>query len=107
MSLLAGSPHGGKLAKAMLGANMQSAHAQYWLSIMVRTFVDDAVIRAEGTVAVATDALISAGGYLGQMLQNEAGLIVSDKTVVKGWTVFLFLVAEVDDAQCEGDCEEA
>ncbi|CAK0907803.1 unnamed protein product, partial [Prorocentrum cordatum] len=48
-SVAAGSPHGGELVKAMLGPPLQAAHQRYQLSIMMRTFVDDTIIRTEGT----------------------------------------------------------
>ena len=65
-SLVAGSPHGGKLDKAMLGPVLQEAHQRYQLNVMMRTFVDDTVIRAEGTVEGVSDTLISAGGFIGR-----------------------------------------
>eukprot|EP00959_Pyramimonas_sp_CCMP1952_P376200 7879877-Pyramimonas_sp.AAC.1 len=60
-SLVAGSPHGGKLAKAMLGPLLHSAHLRFQHSIMMRTSIDDTIIRAKGTARAVTDTLIQAG----------------------------------------------
>ncbi|CAK0869093.1 unnamed protein product, partial [Prorocentrum cordatum] len=72
-SLVAGSPRGGKLAKAVQGPILYDAHLRYQRSIVIRTFIDDAAIRVEGTVRSGADALIEAGGFAGRSMQNDAG----------------------------------
>eukprot|EP00959_Pyramimonas_sp_CCMP1952_P383076 8026881-Pyramimonas_sp.AAC.1 len=48
----------------------------------MRTFIDDTIIRAEGTARAVTDTLVQAGACVGQLMQKEAQLVASDKTVV-------------------------
>ena len=80
-SLVAGSPHGGKLAKALLGPILQRAHEKYQFSIMMKTFVDDTIIRSEGTASNVETTLVQAGTSIGHDMLS-AGLTISPKTVV-------------------------
>eukprot|EP00959_Pyramimonas_sp_CCMP1952_P159313 3331907-Pyramimonas_sp.AAC.1 len=66
----------------MLGPLLHQAHICYQHRVMIRTFVDDAVIRVEGTASHVTDTLIEAGIFVGHKMQHEANLTRSDKTVV-------------------------
>eukprot|EP00959_Pyramimonas_sp_CCMP1952_P337660 7071025-Pyramimonas_sp.AAC.1 len=47
-SVVAGSLNGGRLAKAFLGPILQQAQQRFEGRIMLRTFVDDTVLRVEG-----------------------------------------------------------
>ena len=82
----------GRLAKAFVGPILQRSHAEYERQIMSRTFVDDAIVRVEGTEKNVGDILVKAGGSLCADMV-EADLKVNPKTVVVASSVALALRA--------------
>eukprot|EP00959_Pyramimonas_sp_CCMP1952_P130397 2726698-Pyramimonas_sp.AAC.1 len=60
-SVVAGSLNGGRLAKAVVGPALQRAQQRFEGRIMLRTFVDDAVLRVEGPERVVGDLLVESG----------------------------------------------
>ncbi|CAK0847722.1 unnamed protein product [Prorocentrum cordatum] len=81
-SILAGSPEGVRLAKAFMGPILHRAQLTKQADIGLWTFVDDTVLRSQGTEAKVEKQLIDNGAMLGECLK-EAGLTVSPKTTVR------------------------
>eukprot|EP00959_Pyramimonas_sp_CCMP1952_P307111 6427635-Pyramimonas_sp.AAC.1 len=69
------------MAKAFPGPVMEKAHQQYGMQIILRTFVDDTVIRVEGAAKQTTSTTITAGATVCEQLQ-QVGLVISEKATV-------------------------
>ncbi|CAK0897887.1 unnamed protein product, partial [Prorocentrum cordatum] len=80
-SLMAGSLQSGRFAKAFMGPMPDRAHINYGLRILLRTFVDDTVVRAEGTAHEVGSLMIDSCTSLASDFV-DAGLKISPKTVV-------------------------
>eukprot|EP00959_Pyramimonas_sp_CCMP1952_P126477 2645261-Pyramimonas_sp.AAC.1 len=78
---VAGSLDGGRMAKAFLGPIMERAHQRYGMQILLRTFVDHAGVRVEGTAKQTTSLTIESGA-MGCDQLRQAGLVISEKTTV-------------------------